>query len=420
MKHVIIGAGPAGVIAAEHLRKVQPDSTVTIINDEPEPPYSRMAIPYYLIGKINEAGTYLRKSGSHFADAGIEIIQDRVSSIDAKSKKLAFEEGKSVDYDKLLIATGSHPIRPPIPGMDLPGVHSCWTLEDGRNIAARATKGSNVVLMGAGFIGCIILEALASRGVNLTVVEMDDRMVPRMMDQNSGNLIKKWCQEKGVAVHTSTRVESIAEAGKTLKVALDNGEVIDADIVISATGVKSNIQFLEGSGIKTEFGVLVNNRLQSNNADIFAAGDVCQGKDFSTGEYSVQAIQPTAADHGRIAAMNMMGRETIHQGSINLNVLDTLGLISSSYGLWMGVDGGDSAELYDADRYRYISLQFEDDVLVGAQSLGLTQHVGVLRGLIQSRTKLGKWKDHLIKDPTRIMEAYLGCTQAIGHNAGVI
>ena len=420
MKHVIIGAGPAGVIAAEHLRKVQPDSTVTVINDEPEPPYSRMAIPYYLIGRINEAGTYLRKSGSHFADAGIEIMQDRVSSIDAKSKKLSLEDGKSIDYDKLLIATGSHPIRPPIPGMDLPGVHSCWTLEDGRNIAARATKGSNVVLMGAGFIGCIILEALASRGVNLTVVEMDDRMVPRMMDQNSGNLIKKWCQEKGVAVHTSTRVESIAEAGKTLKVALDNGEVVDADIVISATGVKSNIQFLEGSGIETEFGVLVNNRLQSSNADIYAAGDVCQGKDFSTGEYSVQAIQPTAADHGRIAAMNMMGRETIHQGSINLNVLDTLGLISSSYGLWMGVDGGDSAELYDADRYRYISLQFEDDVLVGAQSLGLTQHVGVLRGLIQSRTKLGKWKDHLIKDPTRIMEAYLGCTQAIGHNAGVI
>ncbi len=420
MKHVIIGAGPAGVIAAEHLRKVQPDSTVTIINDEPEPPYSRMAIPYYLIGRINEAGTYLRKSGSHFADAGIEIMQDRVSSIDAKSKKLSLEDGKSIDYDKLLIATGSHPIRPPIPGMDLPGVHSCWTLEDGRQIAAKATKGSNVVLMGAGFIGCIILEALASRGVNLTVIEMDDRMVPRMMDQNSGNLIKKWCQDKGVAVHTSTRVESIAEAGKTLKVALDNGEVVDADIVISATGVKSNIQFLEGSGIETEFGVLVNNRLQSSNADIYAAGDVCQGKDFSTGEYSVQAIQPTAADHGRIAAMNMMGRETIHQGSINLNVLDTLGLISSSYGLWMGVDGGDSAELYDADRYRYISLQFEDDVLVGAQSIGLTQHVGVLRGLIQSRTKLGKWKDHLIKDPTRIMEAYLGCTQALGHNAGVI
>ena len=274
--------------------------------------------------------------------------------------------------------------------------------------------------MGAGFIGCIILEALASRGVNLTVVEMEDRMVARMMDQNSGNLIKKWCQGKGVSVHTSTRVEAITESDNGLKVSLDNGEVVDADLVISATGVKPNIQFLEGSGIKTEFGVLVNNRLQSSDPDIYAAGDVCQGKDFSTGEYSVQAIQPTAADHGRIAAMNMMGKDTVHQGSVNLNVLDTLGLISSSYGLWMGVEGGDSSELYDAERYRYISLQFCEDVLVGAQSLGLTQHVGVLRGLIQSKVKLGKWKDRLLKDPTRIMEAYLGCTQAVGHNAGVI
>ncbi len=420
MKHVIIGAGPAGVIAAETLRKAQPDASVKLICDEPEPPYSRMAIPYFLIDNINDAGTYLRKSDSHFTDANIEVIQDRVSSVDAGTKKLTLESGSTVEYDKLLIATGSHPIRPPIEGMDLPGVHSCWTLEDSRHITTKAKKGSNVVLMGAGFIGCIILEALASRGVNLTVVEMEDRMVPRMMDQNSGNLIKKWCQEKGVSVHTSTRVESIAEEDGCLKVSLNNAEVVDADVVISATGVKSNIQFLEGSGVETEFGVLVNDHLQSSDPDIYAAGDVCQGKDFSTGEYSVQAIQPTAADHGRIAAMNMAGKDTVHQGSINLNVLDTMGLISSSYGQWMGVEGGDSAELYDAERYRYICLQFEGDVLVGAQSLGLTQHVGVLRGLIQSRLKLGKWKEHLIKDPTRIMEAYLGCTQAIGRNAGVI
>jgi NAD(P)H-nitrite reductase large subunit len=147
---------------------------------------------------------------------------------------------------------------------------------------------------------------------------------------------------------------------------------------------------------------------------------VCQGKDFSTGEYSVQAIQPTAADHGRVAAMNMAGRKTIHQGSVNMNVLDTMGLISSSYGLWMGVDGGDSVELSDPGRYRYLNLQFQDDVLVGAQALGLTNHVGVLRGLIQTRLHLGKWKHHLMKDPTRLMEAYLGATQSIGHNAGII
>ncbi len=423
MKHVIIGAGPAGVIAAETLRKIQPDSEVTLIGDEPEPPYSRMALPYYLIEKIDESGTHLRHTDCHYDKQGIELVQDRVASIDSGAKALQMKQRGPISYDRLLLATGSHPVRPPIDGMDLPGIHACWTLEDGRNIAKKATKGSKVVLMGAGFIGCIVLEALARRGVDLTVIEMEDRMVPRMMNQTSGGLIKKWCEEQGVTVHTSTRVESIEKGGlfsSGLRVNLDNGETLKADLVISATGVKSNIQFLDGSGIETDAGILVNDHLQSNIESIYAAGDVCQGRDFSTGEYTVQAIQPTAADHGRIAAMNMAGHDLKHQGSVNMNVLDTMGLISSSYGLWMGVDGGDTAELQDLERYRYISLQFQDDVMVGAQALGLTEHVGVLRGLIQTQLPLGKWKDRLMKDPTRIMEAYLGTTQAIGYNADVM
>jgi NAD(P)H-nitrite reductase large subunit len=420
MQHVIIGNGPAGVIAAENLRKHDPAASIRLIGDEPELPYSRMAIPYYLIDKIGEDGTYLRKSVDHYSSNSIDILLDRVCAIDTKAKKLQLEKNTALGFDKLLIATGSHPIRPLIPGMELDGVLSCWTLEDGRKIASRAQKGANVVLMGAGFIGCIILEALASREVNLTVIEMEDRMVPRMMDQTAGNLIKLWCQEKGVNIHTSTRIESISESGKGLKVELDSGEDLDADLVISATGVAANIQFLEGSGIETEFGVLVNDYLQTNHPDVYAAGDVCQGRDFSTGDYNVQAIQPTAADHGRIAAMNMCGKNIKHQGSINMNVLDTMGLISSSYGLWMGTDGGESVELADQDRYRYLSLKFEEDVLVGAQALGLIQHVGVLRGLIQTRIKLGKWKERLLKDPTQIMEAYLGATQSIGHNSSVL
>ena len=421
MQHVIIGAGPAGVIAAETLRKTDPEAAISIIGDEPEPPYSRMALPYYLTKRIKEDGTWLRKGRAHYNKQRIDLIHDRVNGVDTGAGTLALASGDSVSFDKLLIATGSHPVRPPIPGMDLPGVHSCWTLEDGRNIAKKARKGSNVVLMGAGFIGCIILEALASRGVNLTVIEMEDRMVPRMMNHVSGGLIKNWCESRGITVLTSTRVESIEKSvGSKLKVALDNGTTLDASLVIAATGVKSNIAFLDNSGISTDFGVLVNDRLQSSHPDVYAAGDVCQGRDFSTGEYSVQAIQPTAADHGRIAALNMAGRDSRHQGSVNMNVLDTLGLVSTSYGLWMGVDGGETVELKDPDRYRYLCLQFEDDVMVGAQALGLTQHVGVLRGMIQTRLKLGKWKDHLLHDPTRIMEAYLGSTQAIGHNAAVM
>lgn len=422
MKHVVIGAGPSGIVAAETLRKLDPAASVTVVGEEPEPPYSRMALPYFLIRQIGEDGTYLRKGPDHFAKQRIDVVQDRVSTVDRAAHRLRLANGGELAYDKLLIATGSRPVAPPIPGMDLPGIFSCWTLADGRNIAERAKPGAKVLLMGAGFIGCIILEALAQSGADLTVVEMEDRMVPRMMNDTAGNLIKDWCQSHGVRVHTSTRVTGIAAGtAHRFRVDLRTGQQLDADLIVSATGVRPNVQFLEGSGIEVQQGILVNRHMQTNDPDIYAAGDVAQGRDFSTGEYSVQAIQPTATEHGQLAARNMAGRaDAIHRGSVNMNVLDTLGLISSSFGLWMGKAGGDSAELVNRERYRYINLQFEDDVLVGATSLGMTQHVGVLRGLIQTRTRLGKWKHRLLEDPTRLMEAYLGSTQAVGFNAALL
>jgi len=415
MQHIIIGAGPAGVIAAETLRKLDSAAGITIVADEPEPPYSRMAIPYYLVGNIDEAGTYLRKSPGHYDTLGIDVVQDRVDAVAGAERKLTLASGGTLAYDKLLIATGSRPLAPPIAGIDLPGVHPCWTLEDARHIIALAQPGAKVVLMGAGFIGSIILEALAGRGVDLTVLEADDRMVPRMMDQFAGGLLKSWCGDKGVSVLTSTRATGIesASGSRALNVALDSGGNLPADLVIRATGVAPNSALVDGTSVQVEQGILVDEYLQSADPDIFAAGDVAQGKDFSTGEYSVQAVQPTAADHGRIAATNMVReRALMHQGSVNMNVLDTLGLISCSFGLWQGVDGGDSAELADADRFRYMRLQFSDDVLVGANAVGLTQHVGVLRGLIQTRVHLGKWKERLKRDPTGVMAAYLGATQS--------
>ena len=305
--------------------------------------------------------------------------------------------------------------------MDLEGVTSCWTLADARRIAATAKPGARVVLMGAGFIGCIILEALTKSGAELTVVEMEGRMVPRMMNDTAGNLIKDWCEKRGVRVHTSMRVSAIERDGSALRVNLASGETVAADLVVSATGVRPNLELVADAGLKTDHGILVDRHMQTSHADVYAAGDVAQGIDFSTGEYSVQAIQPTAVDHAQLAARHMAGHGgAVHRGCVNMNVLDTLGLISSSFGLWMGQAGGDSAELLNRERFRYLNLQFADDVLVGATSLGLTEHVGVLRGLIQSRTRLGKWKERLRADPTRLMEAYLGSTQAIGFNANVL
>jgi len=434
MRHVILGAGPSGIIAAETIRKHAPNDEVIVIGDEPEAPYSRMAIPYLLIGKIGEEGTHLRHGEGHYERLGIDLRPCRAKRVDVQARSVELEDGSTLAFDRLLIATGSSPASPPIPGIAGPGVHPCWTLQDARAIAALARPGAKVIQMGAGFIGCIIMEALKQRGVDLTVVEMGDRMVPRMMGPTSGTMIREWCEKKGVRVFTSARVEAIerrepdlldrlAQAGgiadhvpaePPMAVRLSSGERLPADLVISATGVRPNIGFLENSGITCLMGVLTDDRLQTSVEGIYAAGDCAEAFDKVSGKTIVSAIQPNAAEQARVAALNMIGQNATLKGVTQINVLDTLGMISASFGKWDGVPGGQHVELTDRDQGRHLSLQFEGDVLVGCNSVGWTDHVGVMRGLVEGQVRLGDWKDRLLEDPTLLMEAYLDCAQAQG------
>lgn len=433
MRHVILGAGPSGVIAAETIRKHAPHDEVIVIGDEPEAPYSRMAIPYLLIGKVGEEGTHLRHGEGHYERQGISLRRGRAKRVDVQARSVELDDGSTLAFDRLLIATGSSPASPPIPGIHGSGVHPCWTLKDARAIAALARPGAKVIQMGAGFIGCIIMEALQQRGVELTVVEMGDRMVPRMMGPTAGTMIREWCEKKGVRVFTSTRVEAIerrapdlmdrlAEAGgiedhvpaTPMTVRLSSGEHLPADLVISATGVRPNIGFLENSGITCLVGVLTDERLQTNVEGIYAAGDCAEAFDKVSGRTIVSAIQPNAAEQARVAAMNMIGRDATLKGVTQINVLDTLGMISASFGKWDGVPGGQHVELTDRDEGRHLSLQFDGDILVGCNSIGWTEHVGVMRGLVEGQVRLGDWKDRLLEDPTLLMEAYLACAQAQG------
>ncbi len=414
MRHVILGAGPAGVIAAETIRKYAANDEIVIVGDEPEPPYSRMAIPYLLMGHIGEAGTQLRHGAGHFEKLRIDVRRARATEVDIEQRCVKLTDGGPLAFDQLLIATGSSPVRPPVPGIALVGVHPCWTLKDARAIMQLAVKGARVLQMGAGFIGCIIMEALAARGVQLTVVEMGDRMVPRMMGPTAGGMIRAWCEARGVTVYTGTRVESI-EAQAPLSVRLSNGSHVPADLVISATGVQPNIGFLETSGITCLQGVLTDEHMQTSVAGIYAAGDCAEALDIASGKTIVSAIQPNAAEQAVVAAMNMVGRKRRLKGVTQINVLDTLGLVSTSFGDWRGVPGGQHVELTDrsADggKGRHLSLHFDGDVMVGCNSVGWTEHVGVMRGLVEGQVRLGPWKETLLADPTRLMEAYLACAQ---------
>jgi NADPH-dependent 2,4-dienoyl-CoA reductase/sulfur reductase-like enzyme len=411
MKHLIIGNGPAGVVAAETIRKHRPADEIVLIGSEPHPPYSRMAIPYLLIGNIDEHGTLLRKDADHFDRLRIRQVVGRVTHLDTAGRKVHLSDGQSFDFDRALLVTGSQPVAPPIPGLDSPFVSPCWTLADARQILQLAKKGARVLQMGAGFIGCIILEALALRGVELTVVEMGDRMVPRMMGPVAGTMIRDWCQKKGVRVLTGTRVDSL-EPAANIRANLSGGQSEEFDLVIQATGVKPSIGFLSGSAVRCLQGVLVDERQMTSVDGIFAAGDCAEAFDPISQTTIVSAIQPNAVDQAYVAAMNMAGKHTVSRGVTQINVLDTLGLVSTSFGNWAGVDGGAHVELVDRDNFRYLRLEFDGDVVVGANSLGMTEHVGVMRNLVENGVRLGEWKDELLKDPTRLMEAYLARAQA--------
>ncbi len=409
MNYVIIGAGPAAVAAAEKLRVLDSDGHITMIGAQAQQPYSRMAIPYYLTGKVEESGTYLRRSSDHFQNHRIDLVRGEATAVDAAEHKVMLGDGSAIDYDKLLIATGAEPIIPPVSGMDDPRVQQCWHLEDAERIIELAKPGARAVQVGAGFIGCIILESWVLREVDLTVVEMGPRMVPRMLGEKAGDLLK-------TTVHTGTTVGSIESSENELNVVLDNGNAYPSDVVIVSTGVKPNVGFLQDVDINIDLGIEVDEFMQTSVVDIYAAGDCAQGLDFSTGETAVHAVQPTATEHGRFAATNMAtNNASPYKGSLNMNILDTLGLVTSSFGVWEGVDGGDSAEIYNPDNYQYINLQFKDDVLIGANTVGYHEHLGVLRGLIESRVSLGVWKERLKENPVGLMDAYIGVTQeAVG------
>lgn len=412
MDHVIIGAGPAGVTAAEHLVKLDPQARVSLIVGEAGTPYARMAIPYLLSGRIDEAGTYVRRDPNHYARIGVQLLNGRAAAVDAAASDVHLHDGRRLHYDRLLVATGSSPSAPPVEGLTRAGVHTCWTLADARDILQETRPGSRVVLMGVGFVACIIMQGLVARignGVNLTVIAgSSGRMVRSMMDETAGGMIRRWCEGQGVAVISGDQAAAI-EDGPCVR--MRSGKRLEADLVVVATGVRPNTAFLENTGVTIEEGILVDEHMRSSVPGIYAAGDCAQGPDFGSRSRSVHAIQPAAVEHGRIAALAMAGQDVAYRGGLSMNVLTTLGLIATSIGRWQGLAGGERSQVTDEGRFRYMRLEFEEDRLVGAINVGRTDHIGVIRGLIESQIRLGGWKDRLMADPSRIAEAYVASTR---------
>ncbi len=411
MQHVIIGGGPAGMYALDTIRKLDENASITLISDEPA--YSRMALPYYLSREIPEEHVLLGDE-SFFQEMRVDAhLTKRVTAIDPEQKGLTLDDASTLNFDMLLIATGSSPTRPGIPGVGGPKVTTLWNLQESRDVVKQARDGTNVVFIGAGFIGFIVLNALYKIGCQLSVIEIQEQILPRMLDRSSGSLAERWLTDKGIAVYTGATVTEISDLSDHRKaVRLSDGRSLTADLVIISTGVRPNTDLVQGSGIEVKEGILVNDRLQTNFPFIYAGGDVAQGPDLSTGRQAIHAIQPTSVDHGRVAGANMVGQTVRYPGSLIMNVLDVAGLHCSSFGLWQD-DGREALVLQNPNRPIYRKVVWEDDRIVGAIFIGpaedtaMLTDLGMVKGLIQTKASLGAWKGHLKKYPLDIRRPYV-------------
>jgi NAD(P)H-nitrite reductase large subunit len=412
--HVIIGGGPAATNAIEAIRQVDPDAgPITLVSDEPA--HSRMALPYWIAGKIPREHT-LTGDDAYFKRLGTETrFGRRVARVDSAAKQVTLDNGDTVSYDQLLIAVGSSPLRPDIPGADLPGVQPLWNLNQTEQLlqSADGIKRPRVVLVGAGFIGFIVLNAMYKRGWELAVVERESQVLPRMLDRSAATMVEKWLESREVAVHCDDSVQEIRESGNAKEVVLASGKTLPADIVILATGIRPNTDFLTDSGLEIDQGILVNDQMQTNIPGIHAAGDVAQGPVLFSDQRAIHAIQTTAVDHGRVAGANMAGREVHYPGSLLMNIVDICGLQGSSFGNWND-EGAEPMTIENLGGYVYRKLLWTDDQITGAifigraNDMGMLTDVGMVKGIMQSQAKLGKWKSYLRENPFDIRRAYIG------------
>ena len=253
------------------------------------------------------------------------------------------------------------------------------------------------------------MKSLVTSGAHLSVVAGRSGQILRsMMTPVGSGLLQRWLQGRGVEVIGTGRVLGI-EPGPRLVM---DTRSIDADLIILATGVHPNVSFLENTGAEIRSGIVIDAHMRTTVPNVYAAGDVAQGRDFSTGEWVVHALQPTATEHGHVAALNMLGKDVPYRGSLSMNVLDTVGLVSHTFGLWNGVPGGDVAEVVDEANFIYTRLCFDADRLIGAITIGHPHHVGAIRGLIQSHRHLGAWKSELMKNPHLVMDAFVDLNNA--------
>lgn len=309
MRYVIIGNGVAGTTAAEQLRKADPNAEVHLIGSEPYPLYNRVALPPFLKGDVTEAKVIMRSKGAH-EEKGIALhLETRIAGIDPENRVAMTDEGREFPFDKLLIATGGRPNPLPVAGTtDIRYIYNFQTLDDTKEIIARAEESKHAVAVGGSFIAYELAEGFRSRGLETTWLIRGPRFLRRILDEEGGALVDLIAREHGVNVVYGAEVAEVHSRGGAVSgVTTNTGVGIDADMLGVGLGLTLNTEFAQKAGLAVEYGIRTDEFLRTNHPDVFAAGDVAEFLDRVVDSYHTMGTWNNSVSHGKTAAENMLG-----------------------------------------------------------------------------------------------------------------
>ena len=332
MKYVMIGFGVAGVAAIEAIRSVDKTGEVILVGDDPHGFYSRPGLAYYLTGELHDKALYPRTSDD-FRRMKFSVVRGQVTKILRENQTLEIKDRPLLSYDRLLIAVGAQAIRLKVPGADLEGVLKLDHMEDAKRILKHARRGQTAVVSGGGITALELVEGLIARGMKVHYLLRGDRYWSNVLDEQESKIVEHSLQKEGVKLHYhSELVEVTGRNGQVTGVRLQDDKILKCDMVAYAIGIRPRVDLAKQAGLEIDRGILVNEYLQTNDPNIYAAGDVAQVYDPSTGTSIIDSLWTPARQQGYAAGLNMAGKKTKYTKSVPFNVTRLAGLTTTIIG----------------------------------------------------------------------------------------
>ena len=388
--YMIIGNGVAGTTAAENIRRQDKKGNITIVTDEDLSFYWRIKLNEYISGDITEE-QLLAKKEDWYRDQNITLkLKTRIVRADAQKKVVVTEDKKELAYDSLLIATGSHSFIPPIKGSEKKGVFALRDVQDARDISAFAKNIEDVILIGGGLLGLEAGNALRKLGKKIMVVEFFPRLLPRQLDVEGAGRLQKIMEGMGFSFRLGAKTQEITGDDKANGALLEGGETLSGEMVVISAGVRPNLDLAEPLGLKTDKGVVVDERLQTNQPNIYAAGDVAE---FGGMPYG---IWPAAMEQGKIAGINMAGGKATYNGTTMANTLKVVGVDLASAGNIDAENEFESKVATDGDLYKKVV--FENNRIIGCIMLGDTKGFNEITKMMSEKRDVSQIKDQILSE----------------------